>query len=189
VPDRRPIDRAFFRTADDGTTVFFPWGLTHRGYRLPDDAAKRRASRAASMLLAAVMASAIWAGEMLKPIARSDGTGLADIAGGLVWPGAALLLAVLSYAWWASRFVEHFPESDLQVSREERMREAARLADLRKITVVGVVLCVLSAVLVWLQPTTWWLGLLGMALGLLALEWASLLRRAAVGSSGISRRE
>jgi hypothetical protein len=189
VPDRRPIDRAFFRTADDGTTVFFPWGLTHRGYRLPDDAAKRMASRAASMLMAAVMASGIWAAEVLEPVARSEGTGLDEILGRLVWPGAALLLAILSYAWWTSRFVEHFPESDLQVSREERMREAARLAEPRKVAVVGVVLCVLSAALVWLQPTAWWLGLLGVASGLLVLKWSSLLGRAAEGSSGIVRRE
>jgi hypothetical protein len=86
------MERAFFREADDGSTVFFPWGLTHRGYQLTD--------------------------------------------------------------------------------------EAAELAEPWKIALIGVVLCGLSAFLTWLQPRAWWLGLLGVALGIGALLWSSLLKRA-----------
>ena len=65
------------------------------------------------------------------------------------------------------------------VSREERLREAAELVEPRKIALVGAVFCGLSALVIWLQPDTWWLGLLGVALGIGILLWSAVLRRAA----------
>jgi 4-hydroxybenzoate polyprenyltransferase len=79
---------------------------------------------------------------------------------------------------WISRFVEQFPDSDLKVSREERLREAANAIEPRKVALIGVITCGLSALLIWIQPHTWWLGLLGLALGMGALFWSSILKRA-----------
>jgi len=183
MPEQRPIDRAFFRESNDGTTVFFPWGLPHRGYRLTSDTAKKKATRAASFLLSAPIAIGVWTAYALRPIVESEGSGLSEILGVLVAPGTALILVIASYSLWASRFVESFPESDLKISREERLREAAKLTEPWKIALIGVLVCGLSALLIWLQPRAWWLGLLGLALGVGALVWSSLLKRAAANFS------
>jgi len=183
MPEQRPIDRAFFRESSDGKTVFFPWGLTHRGYQLTGDTAKKKASRAAAFLVSSPIAIGVWTAHALMPIAESEGNGLTEILGALVAPGIALILVLVSYSSWVSRFVERFPESDLRFSREERLREAARLVEPWKVALIGVVVCGLSAFLVWLQPRVWWLGLLGVALGAGSLAWSSLLKRAAVDTS------
>jgi hypothetical protein len=178
VQQERPIERAFFREAEDGTTIFFPWGLNRRGYRLTDDAAKARATRAASFLITATIAIGVWTAQALQPLLESEGNGLAEVLGAVALPGAALLLALVGYTLWISRFVERLPESDFRVSREERLREAAELVAPWKIALVGGVFCGLSALLIWLQPHTWWFGLLCAALGIGILLWSAILRRA-----------
>ena len=183
MPEQRPIDRAFFRESNDGTTVFFPWGLTHRGYRLTSDTAKKKASRAASFLVSSPVAIGVWTAHALMPIVESEGNGLTEILGVLEAPGIALILVLVSYSLWVSRFVERFPESDLRFSREERLREAAKLVEPWKVALIGVIVCGLSALLIWLQPRAWWLGFLGVALGVGALLWSSLLKRATTDSS------
>jgi hypothetical protein len=178
MDEQVPIDRAFFREAEDGTTVFFPWGLAHRGYRLTDEGAKEKASRAASFLLGSVIGIGTWTAYELQPIFESGEAGLAETLSALAAPGAVLLLALVAYALWVSRFVEPFPDSDLKVSREERLRETSEAVEPRKIALIGIITCGLSALLIWIQPQTWWLGLLGLALGVGALFWSSLLKRA-----------
>jgi hypothetical protein len=177
------MDRAFFREAEDGTTVFFPWGLTHRGYRLIGEGARRKASRAASLLIGSTIAIGVWTAHALQPLLESETSDPMEAFGALFAPGTALVLVVLSYWAWVSRFVEGFPASDLTVSREERLREAAELASPWKIALIGVIVCGLSALLIWLQPSAWWLGSLGIALGVGALFWSSLLKRAASDAS------
>jgi hypothetical protein len=184
VSQQQLIDRGFFREADDGTTVFFPWGLSHRGYQLSDDTARKKASRAASFLVSSVIGIGVWGGYALEPILESEAAGFTEIVRLLAAPGAVLLLVVVSYALWVSRFVERFPESDLRVSREQRLREAAGLVEPWKVAWIGVVLCGLSALLIWLEPRMWWLGGLGVALGIGLLLWSSLLRRAAADLRG-----
>jgi MFS family permease len=179
--DRPTIDRAFFREAEDGTTVFFPWGFTHRGYRLTGAGERKKASRAASILISSTIAIGTWTAYALQPLLESETNDPPQILRALVAPGVVLVLAVFGYWLWASRFVERFPESDLKVSREERLREAAELASPRKVALIGVIICGLSALLIWLQPHAWWLGLLGIALGVGTLFWSSLLKRAAEG--------
>jgi hypothetical protein len=181
MSDQQPMERAFFREADDGTTVFFPWGLTHRGYQLPDEAAKNKASRAASLWLGSVMGVGTWIAYALQPIFDSEEADLAGTLNALAAPALALLFAFVAYALWISRFVEQFPDSDLQVSRDERLREAAEAVQPWKIALIGVVFCGLSALLIWIQPRTWWLGVLGIALGFGMLLWSSLLKR--IGSN------
>ena len=183
MPEQRPIDRAFFRESNDGATVFFPWGLTRRGYQLTSDTAKKKASRAASFLVSSPIAIGVSTAHALRPIVESERNGLTEILGVLGAPATALILVLASYSLWVSRFVERFPESDLKYSREERLRAAAKLAEPWKVALIGVVVCGLSAFLIWLQPRAWWLGLLGVALGVGALVWSSLLRRAAADSS------
>jgi hypothetical protein len=183
VPDQPPIDRAFFREAEDGTTVFFPWGLTHRGYQLTAEGARKKASRAASLLIGSTIAIGTWTAYALQPLFESEASDPREILSVLLAPGATLILIVFSYWLWVSRFVERFPVSDLTISREERLREAAELASPRKVALIGVIMCGLSAFLIWLQPHAWWLGLLGIALGAGALYWSSLLKRAAAGTT------
>ena len=177
------MERAFFRETDDGTTVFFPWGLAHRGYQLDAGTSKKKASRAASLLMGSVIGIGTWTAYALQPIFESEEAGLSEILAALAAPGAALLLAIVAYSLWISRFVEQFPESDLKVSREDRIREASELTEPWKVALIGVILCGLSALMIWLQPRTWWLGLLGVALGIALVLWSSLLRRAAADRS------
>jgi hypothetical protein len=178
VPEQLPIDRAFFRAGEDGATVFFPWGLARRGYRLPGADAKRRASRAVSLFASSPIAIGTWTAYALQPLFESEATGAGEVVEALVVPGAALLVAVLLYWLWVSRFVEKLPETSAGISREERLREAAELAGPWKIALVGASLCGLSALLIWLRPQALWLGLLGIALGAGALVWSARLRRA-----------
>lgn len=178
MPEGPPIDRAVFREAEDGSTIFFPWGLGHRGYRLRERAERERASRAASLLVGSVLAIAAWTAHALQPLLPPGEAGAGEILRTLAAPGAALLLVVIAYAVWAGRFVERFPESDLRISREERLREAAELMEPRKLAAIGLVTCVLSGLLVWLEPHAGWLGALGVAIGVGLLWWSSLLRRA-----------
>lgn len=179
MAEQPPIERAFFREAEDGTPVFFPWGLPHRGYRLDGQKAKDRALRAVSLLIGSTMAIGTWTAYRLQPLLAPEAQGPSAILAALAVPGVAMLLAILLYWLWASRFVEHFAESDLRVSREERLREAAALAGPGKIALVGVSVCGLSALLLWLEPHAWWLAGLGIALGLGTLGWSQVLRRAA----------
>lgn len=183
MPKQPPLERAFFRETEDGTSVFFPWGLTHRGYELKDPGEKKKASRAAAILLNSTIAIGTWTAYRLQPLLESAANGPAEILTALAAPAAALFVVILSYWLWASRFAESHAESNLQVSREERLREAAELAGPRKVAGLGVVVCGLSALLIWLQPRAWWLGLLGIALGVGTLFWGYLLRRAAADPS------
>jgi hypothetical protein len=170
------VDRGFFRTAEDGTTVFFPWGFDHRGYRLPDPEARKRASRAVSLLFAAAIAIGTWAASLLEPFLEEGSGSASEILGALALPGAVLAAAFAAYWLWVTRFVETLHESDLRVSREERLREAAAAAEPRKLAGVGLVLCGLSALLIGLQPHAWWLGLLGIVLGAGLTLWSRRLR-------------
>lgn len=181
VAEQAPIERAFFREAEDGTIVFFPWGLAHRGYRVPDEAARKRASRAASLLISSTLGIGTWIAYAIQPLLEGGASTPIAVVRVVAAPGAALLLVVLSYGSWASRFVERLTESDLVVSREARLREAAELAKPREVALVGVAVCGLSALLVWLQAPARWLGLLGVALGLGVLFWSFVLKRAAEG--------
>lgn len=183
MPDPPPIERAFFREDENGATVFFPWGLTHRGYRLSDPAQRQKASRAASRLFGAVIAIGVWTAHALQPVLQSEANGLAEILRTLAAPGAALLIVVLGYAAWATRFVEGLAESDLAVSREQRLREAAALVAPWKIAMIGVVTGGLSALMFWLEPRAWWLAAAGFALGIGLLYWSLALRRAAADAS------
>lgn len=178
MPEPSPIDRAIFREAADGTTVFFPWGFTHRGYRLPDAAARKKATRGVSTLVGATIAIGTWTAHRLQALIESGAAGRSEILAALAAPGAALFVVVLCYWLWASRFVEGMRESDLRVSREERLREAAELAKPRKLALIGLAFAGLSGLLIWLQPSAWWLGLAGVGLGLGTLYWSRLLQRA-----------
>lgn len=177
VPEQRPIDRAFFRRTESGATVFFPWGLPHRGYELTDDAARAKASRATSLLIGATLGIAAFAAHRLERVLESEAPGFAEVAGALAVPGAAIASVLLVYAWWVGRFVERFPESPLRVSREERLREAAELAKPWQVALMGVALCALGLVAVWLKSEAWWVGVLAVVLGAGLVGWSVVLAR------------
>ena len=143
------------------------------------EGARKKASRAAALLVGSTVAIGTWIAYALQPLLEAQASGPTEILRLLLAPGAALVFVGFSYWLWVSRFVEGFPMSDLTVSREERLREAAELSEPWKVALVGVSLVGLSALLVWLQPAAWWLGLLGTGLGLGLVYWGSLLKRAA----------
>jgi hypothetical protein len=174
-----PIERAIFREAADGSTVFFPWGLSHRGYRLPDEAHRAKALRAASLLVGCTLAIGTWTAHRLQPLMEPEaGAGAGDWLGVLVAPGLLMAAAILGYALRVWHLVEGAQESDLRIPREEQLREAADLVNPRELTLAGVVLAVLSGVVVFLAPHAWWMGALGVAGGVFIVHWSHVLRRA-----------
>jgi len=179
-----PLERGFFREGDDGAAVFFPWGLEHRGYVLPDEAAKRRARRAVSLMVFAVLAVSAWAAEALRPFVEPGASPPGSLVWALAWPLAALGAVVGVYALWVSRLAERFPESDLRVSRDARLREAALLAPPWKVGLVGLATVAMSVLLVWLDPRAMWLGLAGALTGGALVLWARALQRVAAPRPG-----
>lgn len=179
MPQPSPLERGFFRRALDGTTVFFPWGLTRRGYRLDGDVARQRAARAVSLLMGGVIAIGTWTAHVLQRVLDAEAASFAEAADALVLPLAALALAIVGYVLWVSRFVERFPPSDLVVSREERLREAAEVAEPRKLALIGGVVVVLGLLALWIEARTWWLGALAVVAGAGLVFWSRVLERAA----------
>lgn len=173
-----PIERAIFREAPDGSTVFFPWGLARKGYRLPDAASRRKAQRAASLLVGCTLAIGTWTAYRLEPLLDPEaGAGAKDWLGELLVPAALLAAAILVYAVRVGRLVEGAQESDLRVSREAQRREAAELVNLRELTLAGAALAGMSGVALFLAPHAWGLGAIGVALGSGLVVWSFLLRR------------
>jgi hypothetical protein len=177
VSEPKPIDRAFFRETGEGT-LFFPWGLGHRGYRLADERGRARASRAAGLLLGGTVAVGTWAAAVLQPVMESESAGAAEALRALAAPLAGLALVIGLYALWVWRFVEDLSESDLRISRDERLREAATVAPPWKVATIGGVTCVMGATVFWIEPHQVWLGGLAVALGLAMVAWSRVLKRA-----------
>lgn len=178
MSDSQPsIERAFLRLDEDGATVFFPWGLTHRGYRLRDEDARRRAVRGASLLVGGTVGIGVWTAHRLQPLLESGSAGVAEVLGTLLAPAGAFAGLLLGYGLWAWRFVEHCPASPLVVSRDERLREAAAFAKPGQVVAIGLVLCGLCGLLFWLQPQAWWLAVAGLVLGIGLVGWGLHLRR------------
>jgi hypothetical protein len=183
-PSSQPslFERAFFRESPEGGTVFFPFGLTHRGVHLPDEAVVARARRAVALLWGGTMAAAGWTAHALQPLTETSPS-WPLVRGLIAWPLAAFAAVLLGYALWAWRFVERFPPSDLQVSREERLREAAELSNPWGLVALGLGLAVVSGALKMFHPKAGWVAPLGVATGLfLAAFGAVLLRIRSAGS-------
>lgn len=181
MADERPIERALFREAEDGSTVFHPWGPTRGGYRLPDEGARRRAARAASLLVGSTVAIGTWTAHRLHGLFGSSPEAPAPgaLMEALALPAAAMACVLVGYWLWVARFVEPFAPSDSRPSREELLREAARQVPPWKLTAIGVVTCGLSGLLVWLEPRAGWLGLAGAAVGVGLVAWSRAVGRAA----------
>lgn len=176
------IERGFFRQAENGAVVFFPWGLSHRGYVLPDFASETRARRVVSFFLASVIGISVWTGHVLAERFEDMPPTLPDLGSAIVLPGLILLAAITAYAAWATRFVERCSPSDLQLPRETRLREAAELAEPRKLGLAGSVLAVLGALLGWFKPSTAWVSLPAIVLGIAVVVAAFHLNRIAKDS-------
>ena len=179
MEQQSPLERGFFREAEDGAPIFFPWGTAHRGHRLPGRDAKRRALRAVALLFTSVAGVGAWTAQALQPLLRSESPSGERIAGVLALPGAVLVLALAAYALWAVRFVESFPAIAPAVSREERLRDAARAVPPWKIFLVGLILAALSGLVAWLRPQVWWFAWLGIVLGVGLAVWSRVVARVA----------
>lgn len=174
-----PIEHGFFRRGPDGELLFFPWGHSGRGYRVPDEAGRRIASRAVRLLMGGILAVGGWGGHaMLRAFEEGDGSPAAA-ARALAAPGVGLAVVLLAYALGVARLVERFPSSDVRVDREARLREAAAVAEPGKLVLAGAATAALSALLIALEPRSWWLAGLGVATGVGMVVWGRILARVA----------
>lgn len=180
MESQAPVERAFFRE-HEGATVFFPWGLNHRGYRLTGSDDRKRAGRGVAFLVGGTVAIGVWGGHALHAAIRSEAAGVGEALHSLLGPTVAFALLAAGYALWAWHFVEHLQPSDLQVSRTERIREAAQLAEPWKLALLGVTLVAMGGLVAWLDLRVWWLGAAAAAMGLGFVWWSSVLQRARAG--------
>jgi hypothetical protein len=129
--------------------------------------------------MAAVVAIGGWGGVALhEAFERGDFSAAAALRA-LARPLAGLALVLLVYALRVSHLVEEFSPSELRLSREERMREAATLSQPRHVVFAGLGLASMSGLVVILESRAWGLGALGMAMGLGLAGWGLRLVRMA----------
>ena len=175
-----PVELNHFRQAPDGSTVFFPWRLTGRGYILPDTKAKRSALRVTRALYVSIFVAAGLAFAVVRhgvPIREVD---FADFFHVLV---LALLFALVPlgfYVLWLLRVIYDLPPSDFHLSREElRVQALANVPrkDMRKGVVASAAMLAACLVVAWIDPSHRWLGAVGVVVfGGLGLLFASILR-------------
>jgi hypothetical protein len=175
-----PVELNHFRQAPDGSTVFFPWRLTGRGYILPDEKAKRSAMRITralyvSIFVAAGLAVATTGAE--GPVREVD---FADFFRVLV---LALLFALVPlgfYVLWLLWVIYDLPPSDFHLSREElRVQAFANVPrkDMRRGIYASAAMIAACLVVAWVDPSHRWLGAVGVVVfGGLALFFAWILR-------------
>jgi hypothetical protein len=160
-----PVEFNHFRQAPDGSTVFFPWRLTGRGYILPDAKAKRSAMRMtralySSVFVAAGIAYAVVLGDV--PIRE---TGPADFFHVLV---VALLFALVPtgfYLLWLVRTIYDLPPSDFRLSREElKVQAFANMSrrEMRKGVFASAAMTAVCLGVAWAAPSHRWLGAVGV---------------------------
>ncbi|MDX1648725.1 MAG: hypothetical protein R3263_02620 [Myxococcota bacterium] len=174
-----PVEHGFFRKGPDGRLVFFPWGLSGRGYRVPDAAGERKATRAVRLLIGAILAVGGWGGHALVRAFEDGDVSPAAAARALAAPGAALAAVLVAYAVGVARLVERFPDSDLRVDREARLREAAAVAQPGRVALAGAATAAVSALVVVVEPRAGWLATLGVATGVGMVVWGWRLLRVA----------
>ncbi len=117
-----PIEQNHFRTAPDGSRVFFPWRPTGRGYRVPSPEVERRLTRVLGLLYVAMLVL----GTIGYAWAMHGGTD-PTLANVLKVVAAALLLAVLPlpfYVLWLSRVLPELAPSDFRVDSAAIRAEA-----------------------------------------------------------------
>jgi hypothetical protein len=175
-----PVEFNHFRQAPDGSTIFFPWRLTGRGYILPDAKAKRSAMR----MLSAVYVSVFVAAGLAYAVARHGvpirEVEFADFFHMLV---LALLFALVPlgfYVLWLLRAIYDLPPSDFHLSREELRAQAlvhVPRNDMRKGIFASAVMLAACLGVAWVDPSHRWLGAVGIVVfGGLGLLFARTLR-------------
>jgi hypothetical protein len=175
-----PVELNHFRQAPDGSSVFFPWRLTGRGYILPDEKAKRSAMRMTRALYASIFVAAGLAYAVAQdgvPIREVD---FADFCRLLV---LALLFALVPlgfYALWLLRVIYDLPPSDFRLSREElKLQALANVPrkDMRMGVFASAAMVAVCLGVAWIDPSHLWLGAVGVVLfGGLGLSFARILR-------------
>jgi len=174
------VELNHFRQAPDGSSVFFPWRLTGRGYILPDEKAKRSAMRMTRALYVSIFVAAGLAFAVIRhgvPIREVD---FADFCHVL---GMALLFALVPlgfYVLWLLRAIYDLPHSDFRLSREELKLQALANAprkEMRKGVFASAAMLAACLGVAWIDPSHRWLGAVGIVLfGGLGLLFAQTLR-------------
>jgi hypothetical protein len=175
-----PVEFSHFRQAPDGSTVFFPWRLTGRGYILPDANAKRSAMR----MMRAVYVSTFVAAGLAFAVVRTDvpihEADFAYFFHVLVLALLFMLVPLGFYVLWLVRAIYDLPPSDFHLSREElRFQVLANVPrnDMRKGVFASAAMLAACLGVAWIDPSHRWLGALGIVLfGGLGLLFARTLR-------------
>jgi hypothetical protein len=174
------VELNHFRESPDGSTVFFPWRLTGRGYILPDDRAKRSASRIVRALYMSIFVAAGLAFAVVRngvPIHEVD---FADFVRMFVLGLLFVLVPLGFYVLWLVRTITDLPPSDFRLSREElRIQAFANVPrkEMRKGIFASAVMIAACLGVGWFDPAHRWLGAVGIVVfGGLGLLFARALR-------------
>jgi hypothetical protein len=175
-----PVELNHFRQAPDGSTVFFPWRLTGRGYILPDEKAKRSALRMTRALYVSIFVAAGLAFGVARhgvPIREVDFAGFCHVL------LLALLFALVPlgfYMLWLLRVIYDLPPSDFHLSREELRVEALANVprkEMRRGVFASAAMLAVCLGVAWIDPSHRWLGAVGIVVfGGLGLFFAWILR-------------
>ena len=175
-----PVELNHFRQAPDGSTVFFPWRLTGRGYILPDEKAKRSALRMTNALYVSIFVAAGVAYAVVLdgvPILEVD---FADFCHVLVLALLFMLVPLAFYVLWLLRVIYDLSPSDFHLSREELKVQAltnVQRNEIRKGLFASAAMLAACLGVAWIDPSHRWLGALGIVLfGGLGLLFARTLR-------------
>jgi Na+/H+ antiporter NhaD/arsenite permease-like protein len=175
-----PVELNHFRQAPDGSTVFFPWRLTGRGYILPDEKAKRSALRMTRALYVSIFVAAGLAFAVAQqgvPIQEVD---FADFCRMLFLALLFALVPLCFYVLWLLRVIYDLPPSDFHLSREElRVQALANVPrkEMRRGVLASAAMLAACLVVALVDPSHRWLGAVGiLVFGGLGLFFAWILR-------------
>ena len=175
-----PVELNHFRQAPDGSTVFFPWRLTGRGYILPDEKAKRSALRMTNALYVSIFVAAGLAFAVVRhgvPIREVD---FADFVHMIVLGLIFTLVPLGFYVLWLIRVIYDLPPSDFHLSRQElKVQALANVPrkEMRRGVYASAAMLAACLGVAWIDPSHRWLGAVGLVVfGGLGLFFASILR-------------
>jgi hypothetical protein len=112
-----PLATGFFKTKDDGSRVFFPWGFWGRGHIIPSDKDFERLHEQMSALLGALL--------MLMVVIVCMIVNFADGWDKLYYSAVVMLPCITAFAIWAGVQSRRLVSTDEELSLDEWAANAA----------------------------------------------------------------
>jgi hypothetical protein len=157
------LTNGYFKTAQDGRKLFFPWGVLSRGYTIASEQDYLRLQQQIKIYMVVSLVLVI---------------GSASLEGDLVGLGVATLL-IGFYAVWTRYLLHRLQRSDEKLSLQEAMTSSAHvlgpvvlwLLEIVALTLVG------GAIFIFIiDPSNWLVALVGtFFFGLCAAKFARML--------------